>query len=83
MNEVVTKRMDEFEDRLLGLFQEPVEKYIEKKRKKATPKEPLPVEEPPSKKVQIEREETPPPQEQFIPKKVPRPYKAAGNPFKR
>ena len=34
INERVTKRMDEFEDRLINLFQEPVEKYVEKKRAK-------------------------------------------------
>jgi hypothetical protein len=34
LNEVVTKRMDEFEDRLIKLFDEPIEQYVAKKQRK-------------------------------------------------
>jgi hypothetical protein len=44
--------MDEFEERLMNLFNEPIEKYVEKKRKKTTKKEEA---EPEYKKEKIEK----------------------------
>jgi hypothetical protein len=34
LNDTVTKRMDEFENRLVDLFSEPVEHYVEKRKRK-------------------------------------------------
>lgn len=45
INERVTKRMDEFEDRLINLFKEPVETYVEKRKAKKTKTE-TKIEEP-------------------------------------
>jgi hypothetical protein len=36
LNSIVTKRMDEFEDRMMNLLNQPVEAYVEKKRRKTS-----------------------------------------------
>jgi hypothetical protein len=36
LNSIVTKRMDEFEDRMMTLLNQPVEAYVEKKRRKTS-----------------------------------------------
>jgi len=82
LNDTMTKRMDEFEDRLVGLFNEPVERYVEKRKRKSTKDQPVitePVrEEPVVEKVEKEppkKIEEPPTKRQYVPKQT--------NPFRR
>ena len=55
---LLDKRMHEFEDRLVGLFNEPVEQYVEKRRRKSAPP-PSPVEIPTPKDIDPVMEEEP------------------------
>ena len=77
LNETMTKRMDEFEDRLVGLFNEPVEKYVEKRKRKSTKDQPVVTEPIPEKEVEkVEKEiEEPPKKKTYVPKQT--------NPFRR
>lgn len=57
LDETVNRRMTEMEDRLIGLFDEPVERYVEKRRKKTASKETPPPEEPSPKMIDPVMEE--------------------------
>jgi len=71
LNETVTKRMDEFENRVIDLFNEPIDRYVEKRKRKTTiPEQPsLPhIKEPePDIKEPVKEK---PKEEEFIPKKI-------------
>lgn len=79
LNETVTRRMDEFENRMVDLFNEPVERYVEKRKRKTT----IPEQ-------QLEKVETKAPdikepvkevEKEFIPKKLRTYHANKQNPF--
>lgn len=79
LNETVTKRMDEFENRLIDLFNEPVESYVEKRKRKQDKKASIqeqPKEVIPSPPIEINKKEEVKEPDAKKPK-----YNAKQNPF--